>query len=156
MRHRLSALIVGLFLLLLFACLPEPVRAGIHCGDLNGTLYCTDRPEGGPVVVEFTEHTETLADFERYTPLGHQVVRSHRWTIQAPAPLMQKPKGLAPQVVTLEPSSCIGKHQHAWSNLPTSDCGGDVSVPGPYVVRDGTRIVPHSFGPPRIQVQLVP
>ncbi len=157
MYHRLSALIMGLFLLLFLACLPAPVRAGIHCGDLNGTLYCTDQPERGPAVVQFTERTEKLADFARFTPLGHQAVRSHRWTpvpIQAPAPLAKTRKG--PVLVTLEPRSCIGKHQHAWSNLPASDCGGGVDVPGPYVVRDGTPVVPHTFGPPRIQVQLVP
>lgn len=160
---RISVVFALLCFAIFLMAIPYLANASVYCATTqDGVLYCTDDLDHAPSALTFTERTGTLKDFARYTPLGHQLPNAHKWS--PVEPLAKKEEGVEP-VADKEfiydpyaPRRCIGPHQHAWSSLPVSDCGG-FGV-GPHVVRDGTRIVPHTLRAlnrraPIIRVELV-
>lgn len=129
----------------------------------DGGLYCTDNLDFAPSALTFTERTGILKDYARYTPLGHQVPNIHKWSpVEPPKVVKETSDEVADKGFIYGPYAppvCIGPHQHAWSNLPVSDCGNRFG-PGPNVGRDGTLVVPHTLRalnrrPPILRVKLV-
>lgn len=162
---RLGVVFVLLCFAIFLMALPylSDANAGMFCAPTaDGVLYCTDDLDYAPSALTFTERTGTLKDYARYTPLGHQVASVHKWAVPAPV-VKETSDEVADRRFIYDPYAprvCIGPHQHAWSNLPVSDCG-DGFGPGPNVGRDGTLVVPHALRilnrrPPILRVQLVP
>ena len=147
-------LILNMLMLAFFVL--TPAHAGIYCGaDSNGILFCTDDPESAPASINLVERGGALQDFTRYTH-ADAAAEPYHWIAPALPPLpkvqvMGKSRQPTPYV-----SACVGLHQHAWSNLPFSDCG-QAFGPGPTVNRTpGIPVVKHDLGPPTVRIQLLP